>query len=159
MFFSLYQVLRGKKKVPSESRGGVQQKNAHSLARGFPEASKTEEVLKEIDYGFERGFGLEFQEQSCQKTQCKDNNRVAVETGPQAVKAEPVVLVGDDDPFFKEDVMHNIGSSFGPGLLQPLERFPSLNLDFPLDEIMAGIPKDNSEDESTKVVPKPEPAG
>lgn len=130
----------------SESKGaqGSQQKNAHSLARGFPEAaSKTEEVLKENDFG----VGLDGR------------------SFPK-VKAEPSVLVDDDDPFFKEDLMNNIGSSFGPGLLQPLEKFPSLNLDFPLDEIMAGIPKDDDTESepssgSSKVVvlPKTEPAG
>jgi len=148
-------VLRGKKKVLPESRRGaqgIQQKNAHSLARGFPEASRSEGVLKERDFGLgdrfyqkvvkERDFGLEFDDRN-------------------ALKVDSTVLVGDDDPFFKEDVMHNIGCSFGPGLLQPLERFPSLNLDFPLDEIMAGIPKDDTEIEpnlgSSVVVPKAEP--
>ena len=141
-----FQVLRGKKKVHSESRGaqGIQQKNAHSLARGFPEAScKTEEVLKERDFG----VGLE--DRSVPK-----------------VKREHTVLVGDDDPFFKEDLMRNIGSSFGPGLLQPLERFPSLNLDFPFDDIMVGIPKEDTDADNepsvvpkVAVVPKTEPAG
>lgn len=129
-----------------ERRGaqGLQEKNAHSLARGFPEApSKTVEVPKERD------FGVGFEDRSGVK-----------------VKAEPTVLVGDDDPFFKEDVMHNIDSSFGVGLIQPLERFPSLNLDFPLDEIMAGIPKDDNDtvDEphlgsNVAVVAKTESAG
>jgi hypothetical protein len=146
-FNAWFQVLRGKKKVHSESKGapGLQQKNAHSLARGFPEApSNTEEAPKERDFG----VGLEDR------------------SGPK-VKAEPTVIVGDDDPFFKEDLMRNINSSFGPGLLQPLERFPSLNLDFALDEIMAGIPKvDNETDNEPNsgspkvaVVPKTEPAG
>ncbi|KAG0626149.1 hypothetical protein M758_2G106100 [Ceratodon purpureus] len=139
-------VLRGKKKAQPERRGaqGLKEETAHSLARGFPEAPlNTVEVLKERDYG------VGFEDRSDLK-----------------VKAEPTVLVGDDDLFFKDDLMHNIDSSFGAGLIQPLERFPSLNLDFPLDEIMAGIPKDDNDTEDETqlvsklaVVAKTEPAG
>jgi hypothetical protein len=60
------------------------------------------------------------------------------------VKEEPPNL--DDDPFLK-DMMMSMGPSFGSEAtsLQPLERFPSLNLDFPLDEIMAVNPKTEPE--------------
>ncbi|XP_024401493.1 B3 domain-containing protein VP1 [Physcomitrium patens] len=107
-------VLRAQKKVHSESSGapGSQQKNAYSLARDFPEASKTEEPLKEKDI-------VGFAEWSCGK-----------------VNEERNILVRDDDPFFKDDQKHKISSSFSPEPLQSLERFPSLSIDFPLDEMM-----------------------
>jgi len=154
-------VLRGKKKVLLESRGGAQMKFAHSLARGFPEASTTTTTTKT-------------EEEVIQQNNNNNNNnagvlKLAVTTEPSTpattnvVKAEPSVLVDDDDPFFKEDVMHNIGSTFGPGgILQPLERFPSLSLDFPFDEIMAGVSPTEHKDEdseSSKSSVKSEPTG
>ena len=70
---------------------------------------------------------------------------------PESILKE-LPKVGDADPFLK-DIMNNMGTPFGSeGLLQPLERFPSLNLDFPLDEILAATPKSPKS-------PKPEPAG
>ncbi|XP_024360671.1 uncharacterized protein [Physcomitrium patens] len=142
-------VLRGKKKVPSETRVayGSQHRTAHSLACRFSEGipNKIEESFKDRDFG----GGL---------TETA-SGKLKIE-----VKAEPLVVQPSTDGDKFEDVMSNIGSSFATeGPLQPLERFPSLNLDFPLDEIMAGIPKE--EDNDLTIEPhmdskvKTEPAG
>lgn len=95
-----------------------QVKVAHSLVKVFPEEAlpKAEDLLTERLYG----------------------------GGPSDLcgvsKSEPPEL--DDDPFLK-DVMQGIGFSFSPeyGLMQPLERFPSLNLDYPADEFLTLVPK------------------
>jgi hypothetical protein len=110
-------VLRGKKKKSQrlDVSEPVQVKFAHSSAKGSP---------------------------SEEATSPKENNGLLIQRlyggGPpdKCVKEEPVTL--EDDPFLKE-MMLSMGPSFesDSSCLQTLERFPSLNLDFPLDEIMA----------------------
>lgn len=120
MFFFL-QVLRGKKKKTQRLEvDPAQEKFAHSSAKRFlPQEEPTSPYSKENGSTLiQRLYG----------------------GGPpesKHVKEEPITLE-DDDPFLK-DMMLSMGPSFGSdsSCLQTLERFPSLNLDFPLDEIMA----------------------
>ncbi|KAG0581428.1 hypothetical protein KC19_4G250700 [Ceratodon purpureus] len=116
-------VLRGKKKKSQRLEvDPVQVKFAHSSAKGSPEEQTSP---KENGLLIQRLYG----------------------GGPldKSVKEEPVNL--DDDPFLK-DMMMSMGPSFGSDstCLQPLERFPSLNLDFPLDEIIAVTTKTEPEE-------------
>lgn len=120
------QILRGKKKknqkIEVEPVQPVQVKFAHSSAKG-----SQDEPISPTENGLliQRLYG----------------------GGPpdKSVKEEPVNL--DDDPFLKE-MMMSMGPSFeaDSSSLQPLERFPSLNLDFPLDEIMAVTTKTEPEE-------------
>lgn len=112
------QVLRGKKKKTQRLDVGesVEVKFAHSSAKGSLEEPRSPK--EKNGFLVQRLYG----------------------GGPPekgSVKEEPVTL-DDDDPFLKE-MMLSMGPSFGAdsSCLQTLERFPSLNLDFPLDEIMA----------------------
>nr|QCF46580.1 B3 domain-containing transcription factor [Pohlia nutans] len=111
-------VLRGKKKKTQRLDVGesVEMKFAHSSAKGSLEEPSSPK--EKNGFLVQRLYG----------------------GGPPekgSVKEEPVTL-DDDDPFLKE-MMLSMGPSFGAdsSCLQTLERFPSLNLDFPLDEIMA----------------------
>lgn len=144
----MVQVLRGKKKKLRSEGGVAHSKVAHSLAKVFPEESNSPKAENFIT---ERLYGGALPE-ACGK-----------------VKEEPPWTGhDDDDPFFKE-VMHRMGSSSGSGGLpngtwEPLERFPSLNLDFVLDDMV--VPKTDSdiadsskgENQVLGVVPKAETA-
>lgn len=97
---------------------------------------------------------ISLEEGMMQKAEGLVTDRLYGGGAPESILKE-LPKVGDADPFLK-DIMNNMGTSFGSeGLLQPLERFPSLNLDFPLDEILAATPKSPKSPKS----PKPEPAG
>lgn len=125
--FWYWQIIRGKKQVTLHGTGTQVKDSATKVEK----ICREEGIMQKVEGFLDRPHGG---------------------GAPSESIVKELPKVGDADPFLK-DIMNNMGTPFGSEcLLQPLERFPSLNLDFPLDEILAATPKSPKS-------PKPEPTG